>query len=69
MIKNEGAGIEKEHLLKMTDRFYRADSSRNKKIDGFGLGLSIVLNAVELHGGEMRILSEENEGLEVRIRL
>jgi signal transduction histidine kinase len=69
IIKDEGIGIEEEHLLKITDRFYRADSSRNKKIDGFGLGLSIVLNAVELHGGEMRITSKENKGLEVRVML
>jgi len=69
IIKDEGVGIEEEHLLKITDRFYRADSSRNKKIDGFGLGLSIVLNAVELHGGEMRVISEANEGLEVRVML
>ncbi len=62
IIKDEGIGIEKEHLLKITDRFYRVDSSRNKKIDGFGLGLSIVQNALLLHGGKMKISSQREVG-------
>lgn len=66
-IKDEGIGISPEHLSKITDRFYRVDVSRNKKIKGFGLGLSIVKNGVELHGGKLIIRSVENEGLMVKV--
>jgi len=62
IIKDEGVGIDAAYLPKITDRFYRADSSRNKKIQGFGLGLSIVSNAVMLHGGEMKIESQREIG-------
>jgi len=69
IIKDEGIGIKKEHLSKITDRFYRADSSRNKKIKGFGLGLSIVKNSVFMHGGSLKIDSEVDIGTTVRIIL
>ena len=42
VIQDEGIGITKSDLLRITDRFYRTDESRNKKIKGSGLGLSIV---------------------------
>jgi len=66
-IKDEGIGIAKEHISKITDRFYRVDSSRNKKIKGFGLGLSIVQQALQLHNGYIEISSKENEGTEVLV--
>jgi len=66
-IKDEGVGISPEQLSKVTDRFYRVDVSRNKEIKGFGLGLSIVKNGVELHGGELIISSIKNEGLMVQV--
>jgi len=69
IIKDEGIGIPKEKLSKITDRFYRVDESRNKKIKGFGLGLSIVKNSVELHGGEMKIISALDKGTTVHIAL
>ena len=61
-IKDEGVGIDAEYLPKVTDRFYRIDASRNKEIKGFGLGLSIVNNAVMLHGGELKIASTKEMG-------
>ncbi|QOR61242.1 ATP-binding protein [Sulfurovum sp. ST-21] len=69
IIKDEGIGISKEKVSKVTDRFYRVDSSRNKKIKGFGLGLSLVKKSVELHNGEMHIASVLNEGTTVHIVL
>ena len=69
IIKDEGIGIPKEKLLKITDRFYRVDESRNKKIKGFGLGLSIVKQSVELHNGKMNITSAVNRGTKVHIIL
>ncbi|WP_294959072.1 HAMP domain-containing sensor histidine kinase [Sulfurovum sp.] len=68
-IKDEGIGIPKEELSKITDRFYRVDKSRNKKTEGFGLGLSIVKKGVELHGGKINIVSVPNEGTTVHIIL
>ena len=62
IIQDEGIGIEKEQLPKITDRFYRIDESRNKKIKGFGLGLSIVKNSVALHNGTLKIMSTINQG-------
>lgn len=61
-IRDEGIGIEEKQLSKITNRFYRVDASRNKTIKGFGLGLSIVKNSVELHNAKMKIHSIYNEG-------
>lgn len=69
VVKDEGIGIDKEHLVKITERFYRVDSSRNKKIDGFGLGLSIVKNSVLMHEGSLDIKSVEVGGTIVTILL
>ena len=56
-VSDDGDGIEEKYLDKITNRFFRIDSSRNKKIQGFGLGLSIVKKAIELHNGELNITS------------
>ena len=69
VVKDEGVGIEKEHLAKITERFYRVDSSRNKKINGFGLGLSIVKNSVLMHEGSLDIQSVEDKETTVTILL
>jgi len=69
VVKDEGIGINKEYLAKITERFYRIDSSRNKKINGFGLGLSIVKNSVLIHEGSLDIESIEAEGTTVTILL
>jgi len=68
-IKDEGVGIDTEQLSKVTDRFYRVDTSRNKKIKGFGLGLSIASNAVMLHGGELKIASQKGVGSTFKVIL
>ena len=67
IIKDEGIGIAQEKLEKTTDRFYRVDDSRNKTIKGFGLGLSIVKNSVELHDAILKIRSIENKGTTIEI--
>jgi len=69
IIQDEGIGIPKEKLSKVTDRFYRVDKSRNKKIKGFGLGLSIVKNSIELHNGKMHMTSIVDRGTTVHIVL
>jgi len=69
VIKDEGIGIEKNNISKTTDRFYRVDESRNKKIKGFGLGLSIVKNGIELHDGSLQIISKKDIGTTVTVIL
>jgi signal transduction histidine kinase len=69
VIQDEGIGITKSDLLRITDRFYRTDESRNKKIKGSGLGLSIVKNSVELHNGTINIQSKKDIGTTIEIIL
>lgn len=69
IITDEGIGIENEHLSKITQRFYRVDSARNKKTEGFGLGLSIVQNSILLHDGNLEIISEKDSGTTFKVNL
>jgi signal transduction histidine kinase len=69
IVQDQGIGIDEEFLDKVTDRFYRADPSRNKKIKGFGLGLSIVKNSIALHNGTLHIESKLNQGTKVTVKL
>ena len=67
IVEDEGVGVAQDKLSKITDRFYRVDESRNKTIKGFGLGLSIVKNSVELHNGALQIKSTKDIGTVVKI--
>jgi len=69
VIEDEGIGIPEDQIANVTDRFYRADSSRNKKIKGFGLGLAIVKNSLDLHQGSLKIESVEGVGTIVHVTL
>lgn len=69
LITDEGIGISQENISKIMNRFYRVDESRNKKIKGFGLGLSIVKNSIELHNGSIDIDSKEGKGTTVTVKL
>ena len=53
IIRNTGEGIEKEHLEKIFERFYRVDDSRDRGTGGYGLGLSIAKAIVEDHKGKI----------------
>jgi signal transduction histidine kinase/CheY-like chemotaxis protein len=61
-IRDSGEGIDPEFLPRLFDRFSQADGSIRRKHGGLGLGLSIVKNLVELHGGTVQAKSE-GEGL------
>ncbi len=62
MVRDEGEGIAPEHLPRVTERFYRADSSRSRAVGGTGLGLSIVKHIVERHRGRFDIESRPGAG-------
>lgn len=64
-----GIGISKTDLERVFEGFYRGDLSRNGKIAGNGLGLSICRRIVEDHGGKIWIRSETGEGTEVMLLL
>ncbi len=66
-IEDEGSGIPEEDLERITERFYRVDQSRTRQIKGFGLGLSIVKNILDLHGALLDIRSEVDRGTMVRV--
>lgn len=61
-VKDGGIGIKAEHIPRLTERFYRADSSRSRNTGGTGLGLSIVKHVIQRHGGELKISSEPGKG-------
>lgn len=68
-VADNGSGIEPEHLPHVTKRFYRADESRSREAGGSGLGLSIVEQIVNAHGGKLSISSSPGEGTSVTINL
>ena len=65
-VSDSGCGIAPEHLPRVFDRFYRAESSRGS--DGAGLGLALVKSIVDLHGGSATIQSEIGSGTTVTLR-
>ena len=56
-VENPGPEIPAEHLPRLFDRFYRADRSRRRGVDGAGLGLAIVKSIVAAHGGQVAAVS------------
>ncbi len=64
-VQDTGAGIGAEHLPRVFDRFYRADSSRSS--EGLGLGLALVKSITDLHGGSAGIESEVGRGTTVTL--
>ncbi len=61
-VRDTGVGIAREHLPRLTERFYRVDPGRARATGGSGLGLAIVKHALQRHGATLEIESEEGEG-------
>nr|WP_265941896.1 heavy metal sensor histidine kinase [Dechloromonas sp. A34] len=59
VVENTGPCIPAEHLPRLFDRFYRADSSRQRTTEGSGLGLAITRSILNAHGGDVTVNSAE----------
>ncbi len=61
-VKDNGPGIPADAIPHLFERFYRVDKARSRETGGTGLGLSIVKQLLSLHGGSVRVESEEGKG-------
>jgi two-component system phosphate regulon sensor histidine kinase PhoR len=68
-VADQGEGIAPEHLQRLTERFYRVDTSRSRSLGGTGLGLSIVKHIIERHRGRLTFESEVGKGTTVHVLL
>ena len=66
-VQDFGIGIEKNEQIKIFEKFYRTDKSRNKNSGGTGLGMSILKKIVDIHGGIINIESKEYFGTTITI--
>lgn len=67
VIEDNGPGISPEHITHIFERFYRSDTSRNRRKGGAGLGLAITKAIVEGHGGTIQVGSKVGEGTRVQV--
>lgn len=68
-ISDNGEGIDKKHLPRLFERFYRVEKTRNRKLGGSGLGLSIVKHIMDAHQEKIFVESEANVGSEFSFTL
>jgi len=61
-VHDSGIGIAREHLPRLTERFYRVDRGRSREAGGTGLGLAIVKHVLERHQAVLQIESEQGRG-------
>jgi len=68
-VKDNGVGIEPEHIPFLFQRFYRTDQARDRDHGGTGLGLAIAAEYVRAHGGEIAVESEKDKGTIFQIHI
>ena len=68
-ISDNGEGIHEEHLPRLFERFYRVEKTRNRKLGGSGLGLSIVKHIIDAHNEKIFVQSKINVGSEFSFTL
>jgi two-component system phosphate regulon sensor histidine kinase PhoR len=68
-VKDNGPGIEPEHLPRLFERFYRPDRDRSRDTGGTGLGLAIVKHVAQVHGGRASVESTRGKGSIFRVHL
>jgi two-component system phosphate regulon sensor histidine kinase PhoR len=66
-VTDTGIGVARQHLPRLTERFYRVDGSRSRETGGTGLGLSIVKHVMQRHGGTIELESEPGAGSCLRL--
>lgn len=66
-VKDTGIGIAKDQQDRVFERFYRVDKSHSKEIGGTGLGLSIVKHGAKLHGADIMVESELDQGTTITV--
>ena len=69
MVEDHGPGIAREHLPRVTERFFRVDPARSRQLGGTGLGLAIVKHILRRHRGHLAIASELGHGTTVTVYL
>jgi signal transduction histidine kinase len=67
--RDTGVGIAPADVTRIFERFWKADSSRQRDGEGSGLGLAIVRHVVEAHGGRVEVVSEPRHGTEFTVDL
>jgi len=68
-VRDHGEGIPREHLARLTERFYRVDNARSRQMGGTGLGLAIVKHITIRHRGALTIDSELGKGSTFTVHL
>jgi two-component system, OmpR family, phosphate regulon sensor histidine kinase PhoR len=68
-VRDQGCGIDAEHLPRLFERFYRVDKARSRQLGGTGLGLSIVKHIALAHGGHVNVESIVGQGSTFTITL
>lgn len=68
-VRDQGCGIDRQHLPRIFERFYRVDKARSRKQGGTGLGLAIVKHVVRVHGGQTSVESAPQKGSVFAIHL
>lgn len=68
-VEDHGIGIEREHLPRLFDRFYRVSNPNEKTFPGLGMGLYIAHEIVHGHGGELQVKSDLGKGSSFRVEL
>ena len=66
-ITDTGAGIPRDEIARLGERFYRVDKTRSREMGGTGLGLSIVKHLMMVHGGKMEIESQLGYGTKISL--
>jgi two-component system phosphate regulon sensor histidine kinase PhoR len=68
-VRDQGCGIEKKHLPRLFERFYRVDKARSRQMGGTGLGLAIVKHIIQAHHGRVTVESAPGHGSTFTIRI
>ena len=68
-VEDHGRGIEKEHLPRLFERFYRVDKARSRELGGTGLGLAIVKHIAQAHKGRVTVESKHGKGSTFSVHL